>query len=80
MSDLVEACLQNRFPTLSTLCDYGLDGRDGINPIELFEMYRNLVLTGDVTGEELENAMKTDTLKGVLGINVKSGYRKVDVR
>jgi hypothetical protein len=74
MSDLVEACHQNRFPSLSTLCDYGLDGRDGVNPIKLFEMYRNLILTGEVTGEELENAMKTDTLKGVLGIDVKSGY------
>jgi hypothetical protein len=37
-------------------------------------MYRNLILTGEVTGEELENAMKTDNLKGVLGIDVKSGY------
>ncbi len=74
MSDLVEACLQNRFPTLSTLCDYGLDGRNGVNPVQLFELYRSLILSGDITQEELENAMKTDTLKGVLGIDVKSGY------
>jgi hypothetical protein len=74
MSDLVEACLQNRFPTLSTLCDYGLDGRNGVNPVQLFETYRTLILSGEVTGEELEHAMKTDTLKGVLGIDVKSGY------
>lgn len=74
MSDLVEACRQNRFPSLSTLCDYGLDGRDGINPLKLFEIYRTLVLSGEVTCEELESAMKTNTLKGVLGIEVKSGY------
>jgi hypothetical protein len=74
MSDLVEACLQNRFPTLSTLCDYGLDGRDGVNPVQLFELYRSLILSGEITQEELECAMKTDTLKGVLGIDVKSGY------
>ena len=74
MSDLVEACRQNRFPSLSTLCDYGLDGRDGINPLKLFEIYRTLVLSGEVTCEELERAMKTNTLKGVLGIEVKSGY------
>ena len=74
MSDLVEACLQNRFPTLETLCDYGLDGRDGVNPLKLFELYRTLVLSGEVSIQQLEHAMKTDTLKGVLGIDVKSGY------
>jgi hypothetical protein len=39
-------------------------------------MYRNLVLTGEVSEEELEKAMKTDTLKNVLGMNVRSGYGK----
>ena len=74
MSSLVEACQQNRLPSLSTLCDYGLDGRDGVNPLYLFEIYRTLVLKNHVTAEELENAMKTNTLKKLTGIDVKSGY------
>jgi hypothetical protein len=75
MSSLVEACRQNRLPSLSTMCDYGLDGRDGINPIVLFEAYRKLVVQNKVTEYELEHAMKTDTLKSLIGIDVRSGYR-----
>jgi hypothetical protein len=68
------ACQQNRFPSLSVLCDYGLDGRDGVNPIELFERYRMLILSNRVTEGQLEDAMKTNSLKKVLGIDIKSGY------
>ncbi len=76
MSSLVEACKQNRFPSLSVMCDYGLDGRDGVNPILLFEAYRKVVLQNKITANELEQAMKTDTLKSLIGIDVKSGYQK----
>jgi hypothetical protein len=75
MSSLVEACRQNRLPSLSTMCDYGLDGRDGVNPIVLFEAYRKLVVQNKVTECELEHAMKTDSLKSLIGIDVRSGYR-----
>jgi hypothetical protein len=68
------ACHQNRFPSLSVLCDYGLDGRDGVNPVELFERYRTLILSNKVTESQLESAMKTNSLKKVLGIDIKSGY------
>ena len=74
MSSLLEACKQNRLPSMSTLCDYGLDGRDGVNPLALFETYRNLVIHEGITEEVLEHAMKTDTLKNLIGFNVKSGY------
>ncbi len=73
MSQLVDACLAGRFPNLTTLVDYGLDGRDGVNPIELFDRYRELVDDG-VTADELHHAMTTDTLSRLVGIKVKSGY------
>jgi hypothetical protein len=57
----------------------GLDGRDGVNPINLFDSYKKLILGNKVTPEELENAMKTDTLKNITGIDVKSGYGKTQV-
>jgi hypothetical protein len=74
MSEIIDACRQNRFPTLSVLCDYGLDGRDGINPVALFELYKVAVLKKKVTSDQLEHALKTDNLKSIVGINVKSGY------
>jgi len=74
--NIIDACHQNRLPCLSTMCDYGMDGRDGVNPLALFEMYRNLVTNEKITPEQLENAMKTDNLKSIIGIDVKSGYGK----
>ena len=76
MSSIVEACHSNRLPSVSLLCDYGLDGRDGINPIVLFELYKTAVLLKKITGDQLEHAMKTDTLKKIVGLDVKSGYGK----
>jgi hypothetical protein len=57
------------------MCDYGLDGRDGVNPVILFEAYRKLVIDNKISAEELENAMKSNNLKNITGINVKSGYQ-----
>jgi hypothetical protein len=58
------------------MCDYGLDGRDGVNPLFLFDLYRDAVLNKKVTDEQLECAMKTNTLKQIVGIDVKSGHGK----
>ena len=76
MSTLIAACRENKFPNLSVLCDYGLDGRDGVNPVHLFELYRDAVIHKKVSAETLEDALKTDTLKSIVGIHVKSGYGK----
>jgi hypothetical protein len=51
-----------------------LDGRDGIDPVALFELYRTAVLKKKVTSDQLEHALRTDNLKSIVGINVKSGY------
>ena len=78
MSSLVEACRSGRLPDLNTLIDYGMDGRDGVNPIALFDIYRKLVLENRITADELHHAMVMDTLSTVAGIKIKSGYNKSD--
>lgn len=78
MSALFDACLEGQFPDVSTLIDYGLDGRDGVNPVELFERYRALVRANLITPDALHQAMVTDTLSTVVGIKIKSGYNKRD--
>ena len=70
--ELIEACKMNKFPTLSVMCDYGLDGRDGVNPLVLFDLYRKAV--NKFTAEEIEHAMKTDTLESIVGMPVRSGW------
>lgn len=74
MSTLFDACLTGKFPDLNTLVDYGLDGRDGVNPVYLFEKYIALVKGGFVDAKKLHNAMMSDTLSDLVGIKVKSGY------
>jgi len=74
MSELIEACKHNKFPSLTTSCDYGLDGRDGINPVALFELYRIAVLKKSITSDQLEHALKLDNLKSIVGIDVRSGH------
>ena len=73
--NIIEACQQNKLPSLSTICDYGLDGRNGINPMALFELYRKAVLYKNATIKDFEDALKTDTLKSRCGLDVKSGYQ-----
>ena len=73
---LFDACLAGKFPSLSTLVDYGLDGRDGVNPVDLFERYRAMVIDGTVTSDDLHLAMTTDTLTELVGIKVSSGYSR----
>ena len=70
--ELIEACKMNKLPSLSVMCDYGLDGRDGVNPLALFDLYRKAIKK--VSSEELEHAMKTDTLQSIVGVPVRSGW------
>ena len=76
MSELITACNSNKFPNISVLCDYGLDGRDGINPIELFTLYKNAINYDGIDAQALENAMMHDKLYDIVGIRVNSGYKK----
>jgi len=73
MSELLEACKMNRLPRISVLCDYGLDGRNGVNPLELFDLYKRAIFNG-VSGEELEQAMMNDNLEKIVGLSIQSGW------
>jgi len=70
--ELYDACLLGKFPRLSVLVDFGLDGRDGINSIDLFERYRKHSV------KDLYTALVHDTLEKLVGLKVKSGYSKRD--
>ena len=72
--ELIDACKMNRFPSLSVLCDFGLDGRDGVNPIVLFDLYKDAILKNKISKDDLENALMTDTLETIVGIPVRSGW------
>jgi hypothetical protein len=67
--ELFEACKIGKLPRLSVLVDFGLDGRDGVNPVELFERYKMYHVC------ELHDALIHDTLCKLVGLNVKSGYQ-----
>jgi hypothetical protein len=70
--ELIEACKMNKLPSLSVMCDYGLDGRDGVNPLALFDLYRKVIY--NFSAEEIEQAMKTDNLASIVGVPVRSGW------
>jgi hypothetical protein len=66
--ELFDACKIGKLPRLSVLVDFGMDGRDGINPITLFEKYR------EYSVKTLYNALVHDELYKLVGLKVKSGY------
>lgn len=57
MTTLVEACLRDAFPSLATMVDYGLDGKDGTDPIAVFGCYQLAVKHDRVTADQLYKAM-----------------------
>jgi hypothetical protein len=57
-----------RFPKLSVMVDFGLDGRDGVNPVDLFREYRKH------TADDLYTALVHDKLSELTGVpRVSSG-------
>lgn len=53
-TDLVHACNNNVFPTISTMSKYGMDGKGGTNPIHIFSCYREAITKDGVTDVTLE--------------------------
>ena len=53
-TELVGACHNNRFPTMSTMSKYGLDGSGGTNPMHIFSCYREAVTKDGVTDSVIE--------------------------
>ena len=66
--ELFEACKVGKFPRLSVLVDFGLNGRNGINPVDLFERYC------EHSAEDLHRALVNNTLHKLVNLKVKSGY------
>jgi hypothetical protein len=50
----------NKFPSIETMCKYGLSGFKGTNPIALFECYKN------VPEKDLSEAMENGTLNNLI--------------
>jgi len=57
---MYSACVSGKFPSIETMCDYGLSGFKG-NPVALFECYKILVQDG-LTENELTSAMEKGNL------------------
>ena len=66
--ELFESCRMGKFPKLSVMVDFGLDGRDGVNPVDLFREYRKH------TADDLYTALVHDKLSELTGVpRVSSG-------
>lgn len=70
--DLVNACIDGVFPTLSTMSKYGIDGHNGTNPIHIFKCYATAVNEGKVKSEDIENTK--DINKLILKYNTTKKY------
>lgn len=67
--ELFEACKIGKFPRLSVMVDFCLDGRRGVNPVGLFHEYRKY------TVDELHEALIEDKLSELTGVpGVSSGF------
>ena len=57
-TELVNACVENRFPSLSVVTKYGLDGNGGTNPVFLLSCYREAIMKDGVTDTTIEKFFK----------------------
>jgi len=57
-TELVKACVENRFPSVSTMTKYGLDGNGGTNPVFLLTCYREAITKNGVTETTIEKFFK----------------------
>ena len=62
---MYKACKTGQFPSIETMCLYGLSGYRGTNPITIFDCYRRAVKDG-VTETEMEDAMEKGTLNDLI--------------
>ena len=62
IEQMYTACTTGKFPSLDTMCTYGLSGFKGSNPIAIFECYKNVVRHDKLTEEDLSIALEHGTL------------------
>ena len=66
---MYKACRQGYFPDIDTMCQYGLTGYQGSNPIETLGRYQAAIKRG-MTEDDLQNALKNGTLSELIGYQV----------
>ena len=62
---MYKACKTGYFPSIEIMCNYGLSGYNGTNPLAIFECYKKAIKDG-ITESELEDAMKNNTLNNLI--------------
>lgn len=66
--DLFTSCKKNTFPSLATMAKYGLNGEGKANPIDIFNCYKKLIQSGEVSehdfckteNENINNLLKNN--------------------
>lgn len=71
-TELVNACVENRFPSVSTMTKYGLDGNGGTNPVFLLSCYREAVTKDGVTDTTIEKYFKKGEINKLIFENCDS--------
>jgi len=54
--DLVNSCINNMFPSMKTMSQFGMDGAKGTNPIDILKCYKTAIKEGKITSEDISNA------------------------
>jgi len=79
--ELVQACHTGRFPSISTMCSYGLSGYSTTNPLAVFECYKKAIKQDGITAEQLNDAMErgalTDLVMESPSVQVSPLYQEV---
>lgn len=70
--ELINACKNNQFPTISTMSKYGMDGNGGTNPLYIFKCYREAVLNDGLTNDQIENYFKKGKINQLILENCDS--------
>jgi hypothetical protein len=60
--ELIQACHTGRFPSIGTMCSYGLSGYSTTNPLAVFECYKKAIKYDGITAEQLNDAMERGAL------------------
>ena len=64
--NLVNACHVGQLPSLATVCDFGLDGCEGTNPVAIFECYKVAVIKDNIDFRRLNAALMKGTLNDLI--------------
>ena len=63
---MYKACKMGQFPSIETMCCYGLSGYRGTNPVAIFDCYKRAIKEDGITEYQLEDAMERGTLNELI--------------